>query len=138
MKSMLKLPLVAVALSLAAPFTFAQDQDAPPPPPAGERGGQFKGGPGGDRLKMLSDKLGLTEEQKTKVKAILEDEMQKGKALREDKSLDRDAAHAKMQEIRKTHREQIRAVLTPEQQKKFDEMKEDRGPGGPRKEKAKE
>lgn len=134
MKSMFKLPLIAVAVALAAPFAFAQGNDAPPPPPQGEPGK----GPHGDPLKALTEKLGLTEEQQTKIKAIFEDEKKTGKAIREDKSLSKDAAHAKMDENRKTHREQVRAVLTPEQQKKFDEMKDDRGPGGPRKEKSKE
>lgn len=139
---MLKLPLLAVAVALAAPFTFAQDKDAPPPPPPGEHGGQHKGGPRMDPLKMLTEKLGLTEAQQTQLKPILDARKKEMDALREDKSLEKDARWAKAAEIFKAYQPKIRAVLTPEQQKKFDELKEEfmggRGPGGPRKEKAKD
>lgn len=128
-----KLPLIAVALALAFPSVRADDNTCPPPPPpSGEHGPEHKGGQH-PRLKFLAEKLGLTEDQKTKIKAILEDEMKAGRAIHEDKALDKKAKWAKMEENRKTHREQIRAVLTPEQQKKFDELKEEHGhqPGGP-------
>jgi Spy/CpxP family protein refolding chaperone len=138
MKSMLKLPLLAVALALAAPFTFAQEKDAPPPPPAGEHGGQHKGGPRMDPLKMLTEKLGLTEAQQAQIKPILDERKKEMDAVRADTSLERDAKMAKAAEIFKTYQPKIRALLTPEQQKKFDDMKEEfmggRG-GGQRKEK---
>ena len=98
-----------------------------------------------DPLKMLTEKLGLTEAQQTQLKPILEARKKEMGAVREDKSLDKDARWAKVAEIFKAYQPKIRAILTPEQQKKFDEMKEEfmggRGPGGPRKakdEKAKE
>jgi Spy/CpxP family protein refolding chaperone len=135
MKSMIKLTLAALTLVVAIPFTRAQDKSTPlPPPPPGEQGeGKHEGmrkGPRGDRLKMLAEKLSLTEDQKTKIKPIVEDEMQAMKTLRDDTTLDKDAKSAKMQEIRKAHRDQIVAILTPDQQKKFEEIKDDRGPGG--------
>jgi Spy/CpxP family protein refolding chaperone len=82
---------------------------------------------------MLAEKLNLTDDQKAKLKPIIEDEMKAMHAVREDKSLDRKAKWGKIEEIRKAHREQIRALLTPEQQKKLDELKEEHGPrpGGP-------
>jgi len=51
--------------------------------------------------------------------------------LRADTTLDKDAKWAKTAEIFKSHQAQIRALLTPEQQKIFDELKPMRGPGGP-------
>jgi Spy/CpxP family protein refolding chaperone len=137
MKSPIKFTIAALSLGLAVASTQAQDAGAPPPPP-GEHGGPHEGmrkGPRGDRLKMLAEKLGLTEDQKAKIKPIVEDEMQAGKAVRDDASLSKEAKQEKMEEIRKTHRAQIRALLTPEQQAKLDELKEEmgRGPGGPRK-----
>ncbi len=139
MKSMIKLPLVAVAFAIAIPFTQAQDAGTPPPPPPppGEHGGQHKGGPRGDRFKMMAERLNLTPDQQAKIKPILEDEMKAIKAVMDDASLDKDAKRPKIDEIRKAHREQFLPLLTPEQVKKLDEMKE-RGPGGPRKEKGKE
>lgn len=134
MKSPIKLTVAALALGLAIPSSRAQDTGTPPPPPppAGEHGGDHKG-PRGDRFKMLCEKLGLTEDQKAKLKPILEDERKAMGALREDNSLDRPTRRAKMQEIRKAHGEQIRALLTPDQQKTFDELRKEHshGPGGP-------
>ncbi|MFT3869072.1 MAG: hypothetical protein QM715_11490 [Nibricoccus sp.] len=144
MKSMLKLPLVAVAFALAVPFSFAQEKDAPPPPPPGEHGpkdGPGRGGPRGDRFKMLVEKLGLTEDQQAKIKPILAEEMQAIKTVRDDASLEREAKWTKIREIIQAHNEKIKPILTPEQLKKLEEMKDDfrgrgpGGPGGPRKEK---
>lgn len=129
----LKLTLLAAAIALAAPISYADDNTPPPPPPQGEHGPDHKGGHHGDRFKFLCEKLGLTDDQKAKVKPIVLDEMKAIKAVREDKSLDHKAKGPKIEEIRKSHREQIRALLTPEQQKKLDELKEEYGPrpGGP-------
>lgn len=142
MKSMFKLPLVAVAFAMAIPFSQAEDAATPPPPPPppGEHG-PGPGGPGhgprGDRFKMMVEKLNLTEDQKTKIKPIMEEEMKAMAAVRDDESLAKGARREKIIEIIKRTRDQIRPLLTPEQQKTLDEMKE-RGQGGPRKEKAKE
>lgn len=135
MKSTLKvtLTLLALAVGTAAPLVRAQESTTEKPKPE-----RREGGPGmrGDRLKMLSEELALTADQKTKLKPILKSEMDAMRALREDTSLDRAAMRTKMMELRKTYAAQIRAVLTPEQQTKFDElqtrMRERRphGPGG--------
>ncbi|HRE80937.1 MAG TPA: Spy/CpxP family protein refolding chaperone [Opitutaceae bacterium] len=84
--------------------------------------GKGKGGGPGDRLKMMSEALALTDAQKEKVKAIVADEAAAMKALRDDTSVAEDARRGKMREIRQAHAAKIRAVLTPEQQAKFDEM----------------
>jgi Spy/CpxP family protein refolding chaperone len=144
MKSMIKLPLVAVAFAMAIPFTQAQDTGTPPPPPpAGEHVGGREGpgkGPRGDSLKFLTEKLSLTPEQQAKIKPITDDQKKALDAVRADTSLERDARRIKAAEIIKAHMEQIKPLLTPEQLKKFEEMKDEfgHGPGGPRKEKAKE
>jgi len=141
MKSMFKLPFVAVAFAMAIPFT-TQAQDAatppPPPPPAGEKHEGHPKGPHGDRFKMLVEKLALTPDQQAKIKPILEDEKKAIKAVMDDTTLDREAKRPKFEEIRKAHREQIKPLLTPAQLKQLEEMKEERGPGAPHKEKAKE
>lgn len=136
MKSMIKLPLVAVVFALAIPFTQAQDAGTPPPP-AGENAGKHDGagkGKRGDRFKMLAEKLELTEDQKAKIKPILEEEMKAIKAVMDDTSLDREAKRPKIDEIRKSYREKLLPLLTPEQVKKLEDIKE----RGPRKVKAKE
>lgn len=53
--------------------------DATKPAGGGERGERFR-----ERMKELSEKLGLTEEQKEKLKPIFHAEMEKLKELRAD------------------------------------------------------
>ena len=137
MKSPIKFTIAALALGLAIPAARAQDAGTPPPPPpppAGEHGAMHKErGPRGDGLKFFTEKLGLTQDQQAKIKPILADQKKALDTLGDDASIEKGAKRAKSMEIRKAHREQIRALLTPEQQKKLDELKEEhgRGPGGP-------
>lgn len=77
----------------------------------------------GERLKMMSEKLGLTDEQKGKLKAILAKNMPKMKEIRADAALSQEDKRAKMMEIRKAEMAEIRALLTPEQQEKMKEMR---------------
>lgn len=88
---------------------------------------------------MLVEKLGLTEDQQAKIKPILAEEMKAIREVRKDSSLDREAKWAKIRDIVQAHNEKIKPLLTPEQLKKLEEMKEDLrgGPGGPRKPKLK-
>jgi Spy/CpxP family protein refolding chaperone len=68
---------------------------------------------GGDG-QMLDRLLNLTDEQKEKVKEIMEASRPKIKAIREEQ-------RAKMQAVRDEARKQIRPLLTPAQQKVFDD-----------------
>jgi len=132
MKSPIKLAIATLALVLAIPVSRAQEAGTPPPPPppppAGEHEGHHKG-PRAENLKFLTEKLSLTQDQQAKIKVIIEDEKKAGAVVRKDAALEKDAKWAKIAEIRKSHREQIRALLTPEQQKKLDELKEEHGHG---------
>ena len=74
-------------------------------------------------LQMLSEKLNLTEDQKTKLKPIFQDQAQQLKAVSDDPSLTPEQKAAKKKAIHETTHDQINAVLTPEQQEKFKEMK---------------
>jgi Spy/CpxP family protein refolding chaperone len=66
-------------------------------------------------LERLSEKLNLTADQKEKILPILTDKV---KAIKE---LYREAGDKKMKVIDDTHAK-VNALLTPEQQKKYDEM----------------
>jgi Spy/CpxP family protein refolding chaperone len=84
------------------------------------------------QLGRLSQDLKLTDDQKAKIKPILEDQFKKGQALRQDTSLSSEDMHMKFREIRQNSSKQIRALLTADQQKKYDAliMDERHGPGG--------
>jgi periplasmic protein CpxP/Spy len=75
------------------------------------------------RLEEMSKQLNLTDEQKAKLKPILQDEGQQLQALHSDTSLSHDQKMAKAKEIREAHKSQINSVLTPDQQQKWAEMK---------------
>ena len=75
-------------------------------------------------MEWLSKELNLTDGQKAKVKPILEEQMTQMKAVREDTTLSQDQKREKMKQIHETTHSQINEILTPEQQKKFAELKE--------------
>ncbi len=102
-----------------------QEQQAPPGP--GRRGMMMQSPQ--ERLDTMAKQLNLSDEQKTKIKPILEQEHEKMQSLRQDTSLSREDRMSKMMEIRKSATDEIKKELTPDQQKKFDEMRP-MGPGG--------
>src|SRR5215472_8283847 len=75
-------------------------------------------------LQMLTEKLNLTDEQRTKLKPILQDQSQQQQAVHDDTSLSPEQKTAKMKAIHASFRAQISAALTPEQQAKLQEMKQ--------------
>ena len=122
--------ILALSLTLTAPMAFAK-----------------RGGPGGKLHKALKQ-LDLTAEQQAKLKEIragqkdkIKTAHEKMKAAREslEHSLDNNtsdidirkkhndlqAARTQMENLRFESLLQIRAILTPEQRKKFQDMKDD-------------
>lgn len=78
----------------------------------------------GSRLEMLTEKLNLTEAQKAAIKPIFAAEANDIKAVWQDNSLSKEQKQSKIADIRKSSTEKINAILTPEQQAKFAELKE--------------
>ena len=124
--SKLLVSILALTVVSVAPALRAIDASANPAP----AGLVEHKGPFAERLKQLADKLGLTDDQKAQLKPIVQDEAQAIKALWEDTSIDTAAKREQMGEILKAHREQIAAILTPEQQAKLKDMGEWRKDSG--------
>src|SRR6185369_7567063 len=139
---------VAAAALLAIPTLRAADEKPADKPagdkPAGERPNRGPGGPGGpggrfggtpeERVKRITEQLGLTPEQAEKIKAIYEKGAEANKALRE-KGFNNltDEEKTKMRDSMKAQQDEIAAILTPEQKKKQEEARGQRGgPGGGR------
>lgn len=93
------------------------------------RGLARNGGHPGNRVEMLSERLQLTEEQKTKVQEIFNDTREQVRAVRRE-------SEPKMDEIRRQADGRLQTVLTPEQWQKFqtvrDEFRPRRGGRGGR------
>jgi Spy/CpxP family protein refolding chaperone len=124
--------MLIAALSVGALLTCntvlrAQDSTNTPPagaPPAGQRPPGMRGAP---NLDMLAKQLELTDEQKTKIKPILEEQAKKIKDLRADTSLLQEDRRAKMKAIRDEVAPKMKEILTPEQFAKFEKMGQRRG-----------
>jgi Spy/CpxP family protein refolding chaperone len=144
--------IAAAAFVLVAPLSFALQG-----PPSWPSTGAAPGGgtPPHGRQEGMARELGLSQEQQQKVRGILDEQRAQREQLHEKISANRDALHelleggsadaAAVGELvlkgRKLHQESsalreaeqkaIRAILTPEQQKKFDKFQGPRrGPGG--------
>ena len=130
---MLKRSVVTLVLALLAmtASSFAQQENQNPPGGQGsnatgqqEHRGGGRGGWGNpaETTKRLTEQLNLTSDQQTKVQGILEDQQKQRETLMQDSSLSQDDRRAKGMELRKKTMSDIRAVLTPDQQKQFDDM----------------
>ena len=76
------------------------------------------------KLQELSTELNLTDDQKDKIKPVLQDEFKQLKGLKDDASLSPDQKQTKAKEIHESTKSQINSLLTPEQQKKLSDMRE--------------
>jgi hypothetical protein len=106
---------LVLGLLATTPAVYAQDA-APATPPAGKAWG------GARPMEQLAKKLNLTDEQKTKVAAILKDQMTQMLELRKNEDLSQDDRRTQMMAIRKEGNAKIRALLTSEQQTTFDKL----------------
>lgn len=75
-------------------------------------------------LNRMEVNLGLSAEQKEKIRPILQDETKEMEAVRNDTTLTRIQKREKMREIRDRYHEKIGEQLTPEQRQKADAMRE--------------
>jgi len=75
-----------------------------------------------DRVKILKDSLKLNDEQSVKITKILEDQREEMTTAMNENRDNRDAMQTARKEIMKKSDEQIKAVLTEDQAKKYDEI----------------
>jgi hypothetical protein len=78
------------------------------------------------RTEKLSEKLGLDENQKAKVKEVLLSQQKENKEVREEMKADREKARAEMKATMKKQHEELKAklkpILTEDQYKKWEAM----------------
>lgn len=75
------------------------------------------------RLDEISKQLNLTDDQKAKLKPILQDEAQQLRTVQNDTSLSHEQKIAKAKDIREAHKSRINDVLMPDQQAKWEDLK---------------
>ena len=127
MKKWIALTALAVALAAVGAPAWAQMGE-------GQGGGQPGHGPmsADQRLQMMTKQLNLTADQQEKIKPMLENQSQQMQALHQDTTLSQEDRMSKMQQIRQSTNSQIKTVLNPDQQQKFEQMssRHGHGPGG--------
>jgi Spy/CpxP family protein refolding chaperone len=123
--------IFALLVFLCAGLTTAFAQDTQEPPRgSGQEMGHHVGGRHGmpsadDQLKHLSQTLNLSDDQQAKLKPILEDQHKQMQQLWNDNSMSRQDRFSKMRGLRENADTQIKSVLNDDQQKKFDQMREE-------------
>ena len=73
-------------------------------------------------VQKLGEKLNLTDDQKEQIKQIIADRQQKMQALRSDSSGRRRQKARQAKSILEDSDKKIKAILTPDQQKKYTEL----------------
>jgi len=115
--------LVAGSLIAFTPVLRAQDNKPNRPERgAGQRGDMVK-----ERLAKLSEELELTADQKTKIEAVLKEQAESMRGLRDAAPEER---REKMQAARQEINAKIKGILTADQYAKWEKIREERGPGG--------
>src|SRR5262245_43975574 len=116
--------ILVTAMALASAAAFA---DPPPGPPPGMRG---------PPIERLTKDLGLNESQQAEVKRIFE--AQRARMDADRAQFEASGTRPSREEMRAKHeqadaeiRQQLAAVLTPEQLAKFDEIRKRQRPPGP-------
>ena len=115
---MRKISLIAAVVlgGMLACGTPAKAQDAK----GGKRGAMTQ-----QRLDKMAEDLTLSEEQKTKVKALFEDEFKKRQALRDDTSLSQEQRREKAQAMGEDTNKKMKEILKPEQFEKWQKMRDE-------------
>lgn len=80
----------------------------------------------GERSKRMQEKLSLSDDQASKIRAIDREFGEKFRALRSDSTLARDDAREKAKTLRQEYHSKTKSVLTEEQFKKWEEQKSER------------
>ena len=121
---------LAILLAVALPLSMVAQSEAPPAaPPQGPMGehhdhmGRMGGPPSPQQhLDHLAQVLNLTDDQKAKIKPILEDTHTQSDSIRKDSLLSQQERFTKLRELHEKSMAQVRGFLTPEQQTKLDSM----------------
>ena len=116
---------------------FAQDAQSQQPDQStqqpNQQGGKHhhRGGKNNSQkhLQKLTKELNLSADQQAKVKSVLDDQQQQFATIHQDSSLSKADKKAKMEQVHDSSASQVRAILNPDQQTKFTQLKA-QGPMG--------
>jgi len=129
---MRKLSLIAAmalgGLVVCSTLVSAQDATNAPDKKGGKRGMSSD-----QMMEKYTEQLSLTDEQKPKVKAVLEDSGKKRREIFRDSALDQTQKREKFQGTMEAQNKKMKEILTADQYKKYQEMNEKMKKGGGKK-----
>ena len=129
---MRKLSLIAAmalgGLVACSTLVTAQDASSTPEKKGGKRGMSPE-----QMMVRYTEQLSLTDEQKPKVKTVLEDTMKKRREIRKESGQDRQQMGEKMRPVMEAQNKKMKEILTADQYKKYQEMNEKMKKGGGKK-----
>jgi protein CpxP len=124
---------LALAISLPvtaqSPATNPQSQSAPAQtaaPPSGQQSAPAATNQNSSQSQADDNPLNLSDDQKAKLRPIIQDENQQMEALRSDNSLTQEQKIDKANQIRAAASPKIKAILTPEQLQKLAQLQQER------------
>jgi Spy/CpxP family protein refolding chaperone len=115
--------LALLAFSGLTMFATPQEQAPAASAPQAQTPGQRQFDPN-RQVRQMTKKLNLTADQQQQLLPILTERNQQMQAIRNDNSLSRQDRHAKMLAVREDNQNKIKALLTPDQQKAYDQMQQ--------------
>ena len=119
-----------LSLSLAAFGQSSPDTQSGQEGHHGRGEGRERGMNADAQLEHMSKALNLTDDQKAKIKPILEDQDKQMHQLMQDTSVSQQDRRAKFRELHENTMSQIKPILTSDQQKKLESMHERGGHSG--------
>ena len=129
---MSKLSLIAAmalgGLVVCSTLVSAQDATNAPDKKGGKRGMSPD-----QMMERYTEQLSLTDEQKPKVKAVIEDSGKKRREIFRDSALDQQQKKEKFQGTMEAQNKKMKEILTADQYKKYQEMNEKMKKGGGKK-----
>ena len=124
MNTFSKISFIVLGLATAVLPAFSADSDTTPSSPRPERPPLRALAARPARQARVHQRLDLTAEQKTQLKAQRDATAGTLKAIRADQSLTREEKKAKAREVAQSARTQMGSLLTTDQQAKLDKMRE--------------
>jgi periplasmic protein CpxP/Spy len=118
------LVIMAVTGLLAFSSSSRAQTNTPPGGPGARQGNGARGRNAEQQLAQYSEQLKLTDAQKPKVKAALEEQTKKLQELRGDTTMSQQDRRAKMQTIREDLDKKMKEILTADQYKKYEELQQ--------------
>jgi len=122
MKTFNRFAVMMAACMAVTQFAFAEDTA---PATSGTDSTGVPHGGRGQRIEHLVQALGLTDQQKTQLQDLFKAHESDFKAIRDDQSLTKEQKREKLKSIMDEIKQQAKSFLTPEQQQKWDQLKEE-------------